>query len=36
MTGHPLQRYAEAIAALGARRLGELTQSEADCPSPAS
>jgi DNA polymerase-3 subunit alpha len=31
MSGHPLQRYAEAIAAVGGRRLGELTQSEADC-----
>ena len=31
MSGHPLQRYAEALAAVGARRLGDLTQSEADC-----
>ncbi len=31
MSGHPLQRYAAAIAAAGARRLHELTQSEADC-----
>ncbi len=31
ITGHPLQRYAEAIAAVGGRRLGELTQSDADC-----
>jgi DNA polymerase-3 subunit alpha len=31
MTGHPLQRYAEAIAAVGGRRLSDLTQSEADC-----
>ncbi len=30
MSGHPLQRYAEAIAATGARRLQDLTQSEAD------
>jgi DNA polymerase-3 subunit alpha len=31
ITGHPLQRYADAIATVGGRRLGELTQSEADC-----
>src|SRR6185503_17970335 len=31
MSGHPLQRYAEALATVGAKRLGELTQSEADC-----
>jgi DNA polymerase-3 subunit alpha len=31
MSGHPLQRYAAAIAAAGARRLHELTQSDADC-----
>ena len=31
MTGHPLQRYADAISTVGGRRLGELTQSEADC-----
>jgi DNA polymerase-3 subunit alpha len=30
MSGHPLQRYAEALAATGARRLQDLTQSEAD------
>jgi DNA polymerase III subunit alpha len=30
MSGHPLQRYAEAIAVAGARRLQDLTQSEAD------
>ena len=31
MSGHPLQRYAETLAAIGARRPGDLTQSEADC-----
>jgi DNA polymerase III subunit alpha len=31
MSGHPLQRYAEVIAVSGARRLQDLTQSEADC-----
>jgi DNA polymerase-3 subunit alpha len=31
MSGHPLQRYADVLAAAGARRLAELTQSEADC-----
>jgi DNA polymerase III subunit alpha len=31
MSGHPLQRYAEALAAVGARRLADLTESEADC-----
>jgi DNA polymerase-3 subunit alpha len=31
MSGHPLQRYAELIAVSGARRLQDLTQSEADC-----
>jgi DNA polymerase-3 subunit alpha len=31
MSGHPLQRYAAAIAAAGARRIHELTASEADC-----
>jgi len=30
MSGHPLSRYAEALAATGARRLQDLTQSEAD------
>jgi len=30
ITGHPLQRYAEALAVAGARRLADLTQSEAD------
>ena len=30
MSGHPLQRFAETLAALGARRPGELTQSEGD------
>jgi DNA polymerase-3 subunit alpha len=30
MTGHPLQRYAEALRGAGARRLAELTQPEAD------
>jgi DNA polymerase-3 subunit alpha len=34
MSGHPLQRYAEAIAAAGARRLGDLQQSEADVAVP--
>ncbi len=31
MSGHPLQRYAPVLAAAGARRLADLTQSEADC-----
>jgi len=31
MSGHPLQRYAEVLASAGARRLEDLTQSEADC-----
>jgi DNA polymerase-3 subunit alpha len=31
MSGHPLQRYAAAIAAAGARRVPELTHSETDC-----
>ncbi len=31
MSGHPLQRFAGVLAAAGARRLGDLTQSEADC-----
>src|SRR6185295_11634699 len=31
MSGHPLQRYAPVLAAAGARRLVDLTQSEADC-----
>ncbi len=31
MSGHPLQRHAGALAAIGARRLGDLTQSENDC-----
>ncbi len=31
MTGHPLQRYATALSAAGARRLRDLTQSESDC-----
>jgi DNA polymerase-3 subunit alpha len=31
MSGHPLQRYAAVLAAAGARRLGDLTQPEADC-----
>jgi DNA polymerase-3 subunit alpha len=31
MSGHPLQRYAEAIAIVGARRIQDMTQSEADC-----
>ena len=30
MSGHPLQRYAGILQAAGARRLAELTQSEAD------
>jgi DNA polymerase-3 subunit alpha len=30
ISGHPLQRYADALKAIGARRLGELTQAEAD------
>ncbi len=30
MSGHPVVRYASAIAAVGAKRLGELTQPEAD------
>ena len=31
ITGHPLQRFAAAIAEVGGKRLVELTQSEADC-----
>jgi DNA polymerase-3 subunit alpha len=31
ITGHPLQRFADVLAAAGARRLADLTQSEADC-----
>jgi DNA polymerase-3 subunit alpha len=31
MSGHPLQRYAEAIAITGARRLQDMTQSDPDC-----
>jgi DNA polymerase-3 subunit alpha len=31
MSGHPLQRYADVLATAGARRLADLTQSEADC-----
>ncbi|MCC7007818.1 MAG: DNA polymerase III subunit alpha [Acidobacteria bacterium] len=31
LSGHPLQRYAAAIAAAGGRRLEMLTQSEPDC-----
>jgi DNA polymerase-3 subunit alpha len=31
MSGHPLNRYAETLAAVGARRLADLTQSEANC-----
>jgi DNA polymerase-3 subunit alpha len=31
MSGHPLHRFAAVLAAAGARRLGDLTQSEADC-----
>jgi DNA polymerase-3 subunit alpha len=30
MSGHPLQRYAEALTTAGARKLSALTQSEAD------
>jgi DNA polymerase III subunit alpha len=30
MSGHPLQRFADVLASAGARRLGELTQSEPD------
>jgi DNA polymerase-3 subunit alpha len=30
MSGHPLQRYAEAIAIVGARRVQDMTQSEPD------
>jgi DNA polymerase-3 subunit alpha len=30
MSGHPLQRYAEALATAGAKKLSALTQSEAD------
>ena len=31
MSGHPLQRYADVLAAAGARRLADLVQSENDC-----
>lgn len=34
MSGHPLQRYAEALQSTGARRLSALTQSEADVSVP--
>jgi DNA polymerase-3 subunit alpha len=34
MSGHPLQRYAETLAAAGIRRLADLTQSEADVAIP--
>src|SRR5262249_20892589 len=30
MSGHPLQRYAQVLTAVGARRLADLTQSEND------
>ena len=30
MSGHPVSRYADVLQAVGARRLGDLTQSEAD------
>ncbi|HET7620239.1 MAG TPA: DNA polymerase III subunit alpha [Vicinamibacterales bacterium] len=30
MSGHPLERFSADLAAVGARRIGELTQSEAD------
>ncbi|MEO7191536.1 MAG: DNA polymerase III subunit alpha [Vicinamibacterales bacterium] len=31
ITGHPLQRYAEAIAIAGAKRLQDMTESDPDC-----
>src|SRR6185436_6358619 len=31
MSGHPLQRYADVLRAVGARRLEDLAQSENDC-----
>ena len=31
MSGHPLQRYADVLAAAGARRLSDLVQSDNDC-----
>jgi DNA polymerase-3 subunit alpha len=31
LSGHPLQRYAVPLASVGARRLAEMTKSEADC-----
>jgi DNA polymerase-3 subunit alpha len=31
MSGHPLQRYAEALTVVGARRLQDMTQSESAC-----
>ncbi len=31
MSGHPITRYADVLQAIGARRLGDLTQSENDC-----
>jgi DNA polymerase-3 subunit alpha len=34
MSGHPVRRYADVLRAVGARRLGDLTQSEADCAIP--
>lgn len=36
ITGHPLQRYAEAIAIVGARRLGDMVHSDPDCWLPGS
>jgi DNA polymerase-3 subunit alpha len=34
MSGHPVRRYADLLRGMGARRLGELTQSEAECAIP--
>jgi DNA polymerase-3 subunit alpha len=34
MSGHPVRRYADVLRAAGARRLGELAQSEAECAIP--
>ncbi len=31
MSGHPLQRYVDLLAAVGARRLADLTQPDAEC-----
>jgi DNA polymerase-3 subunit alpha len=34
MSGHPVRRYADLVRAMGAKRLGDLTQSEENCAIP--